>query len=71
MLDEALEECEFVINTGSSDESFGKNSDDEESYVPFQTAEIDEPSTSQIHDLGVTPLLTDEDIFVEIFMDYL
>jgi hypothetical protein len=59
MLDEALEECEFVVNTGSSDESFGKNSDDEESNARFQTAEIDEPSTSQIHDLGVTPLLTD------------
>jgi hypothetical protein len=33
MLDWALEEFEFVVNIASSDESFGENSNDEESYV--------------------------------------
>jgi hypothetical protein len=33
MPDEALEEFEFVVNIASSDEIFGENSNDEESYV--------------------------------------
>ncbi|XP_063924723.1 uncharacterized protein LOC135138677 [Zophobas morio] len=57
MLDEALEEFEFMVNTGSSDESFGETSDEEDFYTYSQ-----QPSTSKTHtdDLGVTPLDDDE-----------